>query len=130
MNVSNGATQALAAPLADGTGALAAVLFPIAAVAVVGLLIGGFLLGKRKRDAELPPPRPDEQPRKPERRTHIETHDPSRDHPWPCAEEGCTRKFVRKTDLQRHHHSVHAKNRDHGCGFCGRHFSRKDTLRR
>ncbi|MEU0157359.1 DUF6479 family protein [Streptomyces sp. NPDC006261] len=76
MDVSNGATQSLAALLADGTGALAAVIFPLAALAVVGLLIGGFLLGKRKRDAELPPPRPDEQPQQPEGRTHIETHDP------------------------------------------------------
>ncbi|MFJ9530010.1 DUF6479 family protein [Streptomyces cyaneofuscatus] len=76
MDVSNGASQALAAPLADGTGALAAVLFPIAALAVVGLLIGGFLLGKRKKDAELPPPLPHEQPPKPEGRTHIDTHDP------------------------------------------------------
>ncbi|MFJ1592849.1 DUF6479 family protein [Kitasatospora albolonga] len=76
MDVSNGATQSLAAPLADGTGALAAVLFPIAALAVVGLLIGGFLLGKRKKDTELPPPHPDEQPPKPEGRTHIDTRDP------------------------------------------------------
>ncbi|CAM5333861.1 Secreted protein OS=Streptomyces microflavus OX=1919 GN=Smic_00160 PE=4 SV=1 [Streptomyces microflavus] len=65
-----------AAPLADGTGALAAVLFPIAALAVVGLLIGGFLLGKRKKDTELPPPLPDEQPSRPEERTHIDRSDP------------------------------------------------------
>ncbi|MGW9304952.1 MULTISPECIES: DUF6479 family protein [Streptomyces] len=84
MDVSNGATQSLAAPLADGTGALAAVLFPIAALAVVGLLIGGFLLGKRKKDAELPPPLPHEQPTKPEGRTHIDAHDPHASDRFPA----------------------------------------------
>ncbi|MEV4876768.1 DUF6479 family protein [Streptomyces cyaneofuscatus] len=76
MDVSNGSTQSLAALLADGTGALAAVIFPIAALAVVGLLIGGFVLGKRKKDTELPPPLPGEQPAKPEGHTHIDAHDP------------------------------------------------------
>jgi len=75
MDVSNGATQPLAALLADGSGALA-IIFPVAALAVVGLLIGGFVLGKRKRDAELPPPHPHEQPIKPEGRTHIDRSDP------------------------------------------------------
>lgn len=75
MDVSNGATQSLATPLADGTGALGFAL-PVIAIALVGLLIGGFLLGKRKRDAELPPPHPDEQPLKPEGHTHIDVRDP------------------------------------------------------
>ncbi|MEW2069666.1 DUF6479 family protein [Streptomyces sp. NPDC007346] len=83
MDVSNGATQSLAAPLADGTGALGAIVFPIAALAVVGLLIGGFLLGKRKKDTELPPPTPGEQPRKPEGRTHIEERDPHASDSFP-----------------------------------------------
>ncbi|GAB2940135.1 MULTISPECIES: DUF6479 family protein [unclassified Streptomyces] len=62
-------------PLADGTGALG-IFMGVVAVAVVALLIGGFLLTKRKHDAEPPPPRPHEQPRKPERRSHIEQTDP------------------------------------------------------
>jgi uncharacterized Zn-finger protein len=44
--------------------------------------------------------------------------------------ESCDKRFVRKTDLQRHHQSVHTKERNHGCDYCGRLFSRKDTLRR
>ncbi|MEW1613000.1 MULTISPECIES: DUF6479 family protein [unclassified Streptomyces] len=75
MDASNGATQSLAALLADSSGALA-IVFPVAALAVVGLLIGGFVLGKRKKDAELPPPLPHEQPTKPEGRAHIDAHDP------------------------------------------------------
>ncbi|MEU9712835.1 DUF6479 family protein [Streptomyces sp. NPDC047967] len=62
-------------PLADGTGALG-IFMGVVAVAVVALLIGGFLLTKRKHDAEPPPPRPHEQPQKPERRSHIEQTDP------------------------------------------------------
>jgi hypothetical protein len=62
-------------PLAATTGALGIVL-PIVALAVVALLIGGFILTKRKHDAEPPPPQPDEQPEKPERRTHVEQQDP------------------------------------------------------
>ncbi|NEC18691.1 hypothetical protein YW5DRAFT_03995 [Streptomyces sp. Ncost-T6T-1] len=62
-------------PLADGTGALG-IFLGVVALAVVALLIGGFLLSKRKHDAEPPPPQPHEQPPKPERRTHIEQNDP------------------------------------------------------
>ncbi|MFI5481414.1 DUF6479 family protein [Streptomyces rubiginosohelvolus] len=61
--------------LADGTGALG-IFMGVVALAVVALLIGGFLLSKRKHDAEPPPPQPHEQPTKPERRTHIEQTDP------------------------------------------------------
>ncbi|MCA1268780.1 DUF6479 family protein [Streptomyces rubiginosohelvolus] len=61
--------------LADGTGALG-IFMGVVALAVVALLIGGFLLSKRKHDAEPPPPQPHEQPEKPERRTHIEQTDP------------------------------------------------------
>ncbi|MFI1224877.1 MULTISPECIES: DUF6479 family protein [unclassified Streptomyces] len=75
MDVLNGVKDSVAVPLADGAGPLGVVM-PIAALAVVALLIGGFILGKRKRDAELPPPQPHEQPEKPEGRTHIDQHDP------------------------------------------------------
>ncbi|KAK7428760.1 hypothetical protein QQZ08_004685 [Neonectria magnoliae] len=63
-------------------------------------------------------------------KSHLETHDEKREYPFPCPVEGCTKKFVRKTDLQRHHQSVHMKERNHKCDYCGRLFARKDTLRR
>jgi hypothetical protein len=63
-------------------------------------------------------------------RAHMETHDSGRVYPFPCPIEGCTKKFVRKTDLNRHHQSVHMKDRSHQCEYCNRFFSRKDTLRR
>ncbi|MEE1795672.1 DUF6479 family protein [Streptomyces sp. BE308] len=73
MDVTNGAQASLATTLADA-GALGVVL-PIAGVAVVAVLIGAFWWGMRKRDAELPPPRPDEQPHMPDHRSHIEEPD-------------------------------------------------------
>ncbi|KAF4988384.1 hypothetical protein FGRMN_9803 [Fusarium graminum] len=63
-------------------------------------------------------------------KSHLETHDEKREYPFPCTVDGCTKKFVRKTDLQRHHQSVHMKERNHKCDYCGRLFARKDTLRR
>ena len=63
-------------------------------------------------------------------KAHMETHDTARQYPFPCPMKDCTKKFVRKTDLQRHHHSVHMKQRDHRCDYCSRDFARKDTLRR
>ena len=39
-------------------------------------------------------------------RAHMATHDPDRAHPHKCEFEWCDRKFVRKTDLMRHHQSV------------------------
>jgi len=60
----------------------------------------------------------------------METHDAAREYPFPCPLENCTKKFVRKTDLQRHHQSVHMKQRNHRCDYCSRFFARKDTLRR
>jgi hypothetical protein len=63
-------------------------------------------------------------------KAHLETHDEKRDYPFPCPIDACDKKFVRKTDLQRHHQSVHMKQRNHKCDFCGRLFARKDTLRR
>lgn len=63
-------------------------------------------------------------------KSHMETHDEKREYPFPCLETGCSKQFVRKTDLQRHHQSVHVKERNYKCDYCGRLFARKDTLRR
>jgi hypothetical protein len=63
-------------------------------------------------------------------KAHLETHDAGRVYPFPCPVEDCSRRFVRKTDLQRHNQSVHMKQRDFKCDFCSRFFARKDTLRR
>lgn len=63
-------------------------------------------------------------------KAHMETHDASREYPFPCPLKDCSKKFVRKTDLQRHHQSVHMKQRNHRCDYCSRYFARKDTLRR
>jgi hypothetical protein len=63
-------------------------------------------------------------------KAHMETHDASREYPFSCPVKDCTKKFVRKTDLQRHHQSVHMKQRNHRCDYCSRYFARKDTLRR
>ncbi|KAK4144124.1 uncharacterized protein C8A04DRAFT_28245 [Dichotomopilus funicola] len=63
-------------------------------------------------------------------KAHMETHDEKREYPFPCQVPDCTKKFVRKTDLQRHHQSVHLRERTHKCDYCSRMFARKDTLRR
>lgn len=63
-------------------------------------------------------------------KAHMETHREKREYPFPCQVEDCTRRFVRKTDLQRHNQSVHMKERNHGCEYCGRMFARRDTLKR
>lgn len=63
-------------------------------------------------------------------KAHVETHREKREYPFPCRVDDCGKKFVRKTDLQRHHQSVHMKERKHGCECCGRKFARKDTLKR
>lgn len=63
-------------------------------------------------------------------RAHMETHDADRVHPFICALPDCMKRFRRKTDLQRHHQSVHLKEKSHQCEYCGRFFSRKDTLGR
>jgi hypothetical protein len=63
-------------------------------------------------------------------KAHMETHDAGRVYAFPCTLPDCNKKFVRKTDLQRHVSSVHTKERNHQCDFCERNFARKDTLRR
>lgn len=74
MDVSDGALNSLAVTLADGRGATGVVMGVIGVLLVI-MLIGAFLLGKRRHDQELPPPRPDEQPVGPEHRSHEEKPD-------------------------------------------------------
>lgn len=61
---------------------------------------------------------------------HMETHQADRAKPHVCPYEDCRRAFVRKTDLTRHHISVHAKKRDWKCTKCPSMFARKDTCNR
>ncbi|KAK0651025.1 hypothetical protein B0T16DRAFT_367005 [Cercophora newfieldiana] len=63
-------------------------------------------------------------------KAHMETHEEKREYPFPCTVGECNKKFVRKTDLQRHHQAVHMRERNHQCEYCSRLFARKDTLRR
>ena len=67
-------------------------------------------------------------------KSHMETHNPQRKYPHPCTamngNQQCTKKFQRKTDLDRHYDSVHLKARNHRCSLCGNRFARRDTLRR
>lgn len=67
-------------------------------------------------------------------KSHMETHNPERKYPHPCTamvgSQPCTKKFQRKTDLDRHYDSVHLKARNHRCALCGNRFARRDTLRR
>ncbi|WYZ37416.1 hypothetical protein EsH8_II_000922 [Colletotrichum jinshuiense] len=63
-------------------------------------------------------------------KAHLDTHDERREYPFPCLAADCNKKFVRKTDLQRHNQSVHVKEKTHRCDYCSRLFARKDTLRR
>ncbi|MCJ1355793.1 MAG: hypothetical protein MMC33_005785 [Icmadophila ericetorum] len=67
-------------------------------------------------------------------KSHQETHNPERKYPHPCTtmigNTQCTKKFQRKTDLDRHVDSVHLKARNHKCDLCGHRFARRDTLRR
>ncbi|KAK1998865.1 hypothetical protein LX36DRAFT_16747 [Colletotrichum falcatum] len=63
-------------------------------------------------------------------KAHLDTHDEKREYPFPCPVADCNKRFARKTDLQRHNQSVHMKEKNHRCDYCGRLFARKDTLRR
>ncbi|ETS83102.1 hypothetical protein PFICI_04978 [Pestalotiopsis fici W106-1] len=63
-------------------------------------------------------------------KAHLETHDEDREYPFLCTVVDCDRKFVRKTDLTRHHQNVHMREKNHRCDYCNRSFARKDTLRR
>ncbi|GAA2991824.1 hypothetical protein K388_04450 [Streptomyces sp. KhCrAH-43] len=83
MDVSDGSLNSLAVTLADGRGATGVVMGVIGVLLVI-LLIGAFLLGKRRHDQELPPPRPDEQPVGPEHRSHEEKRDVHGDDHFPA----------------------------------------------
>ena len=67
-------------------------------------------------------------------KSHMETHNPERKYPHPCTamhgNQPCSKRFQRKTDLDRHYDSVHLKARNHQCNLCGNRFARRDTLRR
>lgn len=63
-------------------------------------------------------------------KTHLETHNPTRKKEHVCPHRDCDKRFVRKTDLDRHQKSVHLKRKDFRCLKCDAHFARKDTLRR
>ncbi|KPC81049.1 MULTISPECIES: DUF6479 family protein [Streptomyces] len=72
MDVTNGAWESLASTGgADGPGAVG-VIIGIVGLCVVLLLLGGFWFGMRRRDKESRPPRPDEQPLRPDHRTEIQ----------------------------------------------------------
>ena len=63
-------------------------------------------------------------------KTHKETHDPSRVYAHKCSARGCGKSFAREPDLERHHQSVHMKQRNYQCELCGKLFARSDTSRR
>ncbi|MFJ9060255.1 MULTISPECIES: DUF6479 family protein [unclassified Streptomyces] len=72
MDVTNGARDSLAVVLADDGPGAVGVIVGIVGLAVVILLIGGFWFGMRRRDKESRPPRPEEQPLRPDHRTEIQ----------------------------------------------------------
>ncbi|KAG8531247.1 uncharacterized protein KY384_004605 [Bacidia gigantensis] len=67
-------------------------------------------------------------------KSHMETHNPDRKYPHPCTAQvngqQCSKKFQRKSDLERHYDSVHLKAKNHCCNLCGIRFAHRDTLRR
>ncbi|MGW0787831.1 DUF6479 family protein [Streptomyces sp. NPDC002911] len=71
MDVTNGAWESLASTGGAGGPGAVGVIIGIVGLFVVLLLIGGFWFGMRRRDKESRPPRPDEQPPRPEHRTEI-----------------------------------------------------------
>ncbi|MFJ1891607.1 MULTISPECIES: DUF6479 family protein [unclassified Streptomyces] len=82
MDVSNADLSSLALFLADDRGATGSVM-GIVGVVLVAVLIGAVWLGRRRRAEELPPPRPDEQPPRPDHRSHIEERDVHGDDHFP-----------------------------------------------
>ncbi|MFE6664713.1 DUF6479 family protein [Streptomyces sp. NPDC057697] len=82
MDVSNADLSSLALFLADDRGATGSVM-GIVGVVLVAVLIGAVWLGRRRRAEELPPPTPDEQPLRPEQRSHIEERDVHGDDHFP-----------------------------------------------
>ncbi|GAA2427287.1 hypothetical protein GCM10010433_29180 [Streptomyces pulveraceus] len=82
MDVSNADLSSLALFLADDRGATGSVM-GIVGVVLVAVLIGAVWLGRRRRAEELPPPRPDEQPPRPDHRSHVEERDVHGDDHFP-----------------------------------------------
>ncbi|KAM7191363.1 hypothetical protein V8F33_008966 [Rhypophila sp. PSN 637] len=61
----------------------------------------------------------------------ILTYEEKRQYPFPCMVADCNKRFVLKTDLQRHQQGVHfGRERRHKCNYCSRLFAREDTLKR
>lgn len=71
MDVTNRAWEPLAGTVAAGGPGAVGVVIGIIGLFVVVVLIGGFWFGMRRRDKESRPPRPDEQPQRPDHRTEI-----------------------------------------------------------
>ncbi|GAB7343206.1 hypothetical protein MBLNU457_1271t1 [Dothideomycetes sp. NU457] len=63
-------------------------------------------------------------------KAHQDTHNPARKVPFECSVPDCNKKFVRRTDLERHFQSVHVKTKGFSCPMCNAAFARKDTCRR
>ena len=61
---------------------------------------------------------------------HMLTHNSDRKKDNVCPYPECRKEFVRKTDLARHHQSLHQTEKPFRCARCPSTFSRKDTLRR
>ncbi|KAL8732293.1 MAG: hypothetical protein Q9166_002865 [cf. Caloplaca sp. 2 TL-2023] len=64
----------------------------------------------------------------------LASGDPKSDYKYACTatvgDIQCTKRFRRKTDLDRHYQSVHLKARIHKCDLCGNLFARREMLRR
>ncbi|TVY64246.1 Transcriptional regulator prz1 [Lachnellula suecica] len=63
-------------------------------------------------------------------KAHMETHDTSQNYQFPCPIKECHKRFSRKTDLERHHQSVHKKEKTFRCEHCDRCFAQEDILKR
>ncbi|KAF2432662.1 hypothetical protein EJ08DRAFT_126882 [Tothia fuscella] len=61
---------------------------------------------------------------------HLKTHNPNREKNHLCSFKGCSRRFSRNADLERHFDSKHRNAREFKCIYCPSGFNRKDTLRR
>ena len=82
MDVSNGDLGSLALFLADERNATGSVM-GVVGIVLVAVLIGAVWLGRKRRAQELPPPRPEEQPPRPDHRTHVEERDVHGDDSFP-----------------------------------------------
>ncbi|MFF8693774.1 DUF6479 family protein [Streptomyces sp. NPDC015144] len=87
MDISNADLSSLASVLADDRGASGSML-GIVGVVLVAMLIGAVWLGRRRRAQEPPPPRPEEQPPRPDHRSHVEERDVHGDDHFPPDRRG------------------------------------------